>query len=175
MANGLIPPNYQAVPIGSAANVGDLSVFTTLEEGTAEGSLMLMRLDFTDFPTAGTLAALEKALRDKGVPSWPGYGYVVYADASSPSIYLAWQKGFAWLPIILGVLLLTVLPTLLGAVIWWLIPQPVKDIITGIINMGMMLLIMNVMMSVMKPLTATVTPKQVKKPEETKGLEEAKT
>jgi len=175
MANGLIPPGYQSVLIGSAASINDLSVFTTLEENTAEGSLMLMRLDFTDFPAADTLAALEKALRDKGVPSWPGYGYVVYADTGSPSVYLAWQKGFAWLPIIAGVLLLTVLPALLGAVIWWLIPQSVKDIITGLINMGMMLLIVYVMMSVVKPLTSSVTPKQVKKMEEVKVVEGAKT
>jgi hypothetical protein len=106
---------------------------------------------------------------------WPGYSHVVYADVSDPCVYLAWQKGFAWLPIIIGTLVVTVLPGLLGGVIWLLLPQSVKDMITGIINMGMMMLVMWLMTSMMKPLTAPAKekPKRLKEVNPEK-LEEAK-
>ena len=32
----------------------------------------------------------------------------------SPAVYLAWQKGLAWMPIIIGLLVTVVLPPLLG-------------------------------------------------------------
>jgi hypothetical protein len=178
MPNSLIPPAYQAVLIGSAVLPGvspnDLRVFTTLEEGVPEGSLMLMRLDLTAFPDVSTISGLEKALRDAGVASWPGYGFIVYADESNPAVYLAWQKGMAWLPVIIGTLLLTALPGIVGTVIWLILPQSVKDFITGLINMGMMLLIMYVMMSFVKPMIGAAAPRQVKKAEEAKALGEAK-
>ena len=91
--NGLIPPGARVVLIGSAATLKGLDTFTPLEEGTAEGSLMLMRLDFADFPTADALGKLEKALEDAGVPAWPGYGYIVYADASTPSAVPCLAEG----------------------------------------------------------------------------------
>jgi hypothetical protein len=84
-----------------------------------------MKLDLAEFPSAEALTQLNQAFLDKGIPPWPGYGYVVNTDTASPSVYLAWQKGFAWLPIIIGTLVVTVLPGLLGGVIWLLLPQPV--------------------------------------------------
>ena len=151
---------------GSAVSIEDLNAFTPLEEGTAEGSLMLMRLDFADFPTGEALRKLNQALVDAGVPAWPGYSFIVYADTTTPSVYLAWQKGIAWMPIIIGILVFTLLPPLLGAIVWWLIPDEIKQLITSVIGMGMMMLVMWLMMSLMKPLTAPE-----KKP---KRLEEAK-
>lgn len=169
--NGLTPPGYQAVFIGSAASIEDLDTFTPLEEGLAEGALMLMRLDFADFPASEALAKLEKALRDAGVPTWPGYGYIVYADTNQPSVYLAWQKGLAWIPLIIGMLAFTVLPPLLGSLMWLILPQSVKDLITGLIGMGMMILVMFIMMQFMKPLTAPEKPRRIERPKE---LEEVK-
>jgi hypothetical protein len=143
-----------------------LGTFTPLEEGTAEGALILMRLDFTEPPSNEALAQLNQACLDAGISTWPGYGYIVYADTTQPSVYLAWQKGFAWMPIIIGILAFTLLPPLLGAIVWWLIPDEIKQLITGVIGMGMMMLVMWLMMSLMKPLTVAE-----KKP---KRLEEAK-
>jgi hypothetical protein len=172
--NGLIPPGYYAVLLGAAASIEDLNAFTPLEEGVSEGALVLMRLDFAGFPTDEAMEGLEKALGEAGVPAWPGYGYVVYADIDVPSVYLAWQKGIAWIPIIIGLVATIALPPLLGSLIWWLLPQGVKDMITGLINMGMMLLVMFVMMQLMKPLTALAKPKQVKTSTAQPELEEAK-
>jgi hypothetical protein len=61
---------------------------------------------------------------------------------------------------------------LLGSVLWWILPQDIKDLITGIINLGMMMLIMFILMQVMKPLTASQKPRTV---EQAKEIEEART
>ncbi|MDP2731467.1 MAG: hypothetical protein Q8O55_13460 [Dehalococcoidales bacterium] len=167
MPYAMVPPGYRAVFLGAAVRIEDLGTFTPLEEGVAEGALVLMKLDFAEFPSSEALAQLNKAFLDKGIPPWPGYEFVVYADAASPSVYLTWQKGFAWMPVIIGILVVTILPALLGGAIWLLLPQAVKDLITGIINLGMMMLMMWLMTSMMKPLTAPAKEKR-------KRLEEAK-
>ncbi len=159
MPYAMVPPGYRAVLLGSATRIEDLGTFTPLEESAAEGALVLMRLDLAEFPSTETLAQLNQACFDKGIPPWPGYDYVVYADTASPSVYLAWQKGIAWMPVIIGILVVTVLPALLGGVIWLLLPQSIKDMITGIINLGVMMLVMWLMTSIMKPLTAPAKTK----------------
>jgi hypothetical protein len=167
MPYAMVPPGYRAVLLGQAAAIEDLGTFTPLEEGVDEGALVLMKLDFAEFPSSEALAQLNKAFLDKGIPPWPGYDFVVYADATSPSIYLTWQKGFAWMPVIVGILVVTVLPALLGGAIWLLLPQSVKDLITGIMNLGMMMLMMWLITSMMKPLIAPAKEKP-KRLEETK-------
>jgi len=138
----MAPEGYRAVLIGSATSIEDLGTFATLEESSAEGALFLMRLDFTEFPSEEALNQLEQACFDAGVELWPGYSHVVYADVNQPVIYLAWQKGFAWLPIIIGLLVTTVLPPLLGSLVWWLMPEDLKNLISGIVNLGIMLVVM---------------------------------
>lgn len=163
MPNGLIPPGYQAVPIGSALTIEGLGDFAPVEEGAAEGSLMLLQLDFAGFPEIDALMELEAKLREAGVYNWPGHPFIVYADASRPSVYLAWQKGVPWLPIIIGIVGAVILPPLLGGVIWWLIPETVKQTITMIIGMGMMMLMMWLMMGLVKPLTAPEEPRRLER------------
>jgi hypothetical protein len=159
MPYAMVPPGYKAVLLGQAQTIEDLGTFVPLEESTDEGALILMRLDFDTFPSSETLAQLNQACLDKGIPPWPGNGYIVYADTTQPSIYLAWQKGFAWMPIIIGLLVTTVLPALLGALSWWILPQGVKDLITELMNMGIMVVFMWVMSSVLKPLSQVEKPK----------------
>ena len=175
MPYAMVPPGYRAVLLGSATRIEDLGTFTPLEESAAEGALVLMRLDFAEFPSPETLAQLNQACLNKGVPPWPGYDYVVFADTASPSVYLAWQKGIAWMPIIIGLLVTVVLPPLLGSIIWLILPEEIKSLITGIINLGMMMLVMFIMMQLMKPLTAQEKPKKLKTAEKPEQLEEAGT
>ena len=85
MPNGLVPPGSRAILLGSAASIKDLGIFAPQEEGAAEGALMLMRLDFADFPAGESLDRLNKALSDAGVLTWPGYPFIVYADTATPS------------------------------------------------------------------------------------------
>jgi len=176
MPYALVPPGYQAVLLGQALRLEDLGTFTPLEENTDEGALVLMRLDFGEPLTDEALAQLNQACWDKGIPAWPGYDCVVYADTTAPSVYLTWQKGQAFMPIIVGILVTVVVPPLLGALIWRLLPQSVKSTISGIINLGIMMLVMWLMTTLMKPLTSAEKPKKVKASAETpKQLEEAKT
>jgi hypothetical protein len=174
MPYALVPPGYSAVLIGQAAAIEELGTFAPLEQDSAEGALFLVRLDFTEFPSAQALDQLEQAFFDAGVELWPGYNHVVYADVDQPGVYLAWQKGLAWIPIIVGLLVTVVLPPLLGGLIWKLLPQSLKDLISGIVNMGVMVLVMLLMTKIMpKPTPEKEKPKKVKeaKPEQ---LEEAK-
>jgi hypothetical protein len=171
----MVPPGYRAVFLGQAAAIEELGTFAPLEESSAEGALFLMRLDFAEFPSAEALDQLEQACSDAGVEMWPGYSHVVYADTEQPTVYLTWQKGLAWMPIIIGLLVTAVLPALLGSLVWLILPQEVKSLITGVINMGMMMLVMWLMTSMMKPLTAPAKekPKRLKEVNPEK-LEEAK-
>lgn len=168
----ILPPGHKAVLVGSATVLEDLGTFAPLEQSSEEGALFLVRLDFAETPSAEGLAQLEQAFYEAGVERWPGYEHVVYAEAAEPAVYLVWQKGMPWLPIIIGLVATVVLPPLLGSVLWWILPQDIKDLISGIINLGMMLLILFILMQVMKPLNASQKPKKV---EQSKEIEEART
>ena len=173
MPYAIVPPGYRAVLLGSAAIVEDLGTFTPLEEGTTEGALILMRLDFAQPPSDEALAQLNQECLNAGIPTWPGYAFVVYADTTEPSVYLAWQKGIVWMPIIIGLLVTVVLPPLLGSLMWLILPEEIKSLITGLIGMGMMVLVIWLMSKMMPALApAKEKPKAVK---EAKPAEEAKT
>jgi len=141
-----------------------MGTFTPLEESAAEGALVLMRLDFTESPSGEALADLEQACRDTAVEPWPGTEHYVYTDTSSTSVYIVWQKGIAWLPVIIGLLAITILPPLLTAGVWLILPDEVKSLINSLINMGMMMLMMWLLVSVMKPIMAPEKekPRQIK-------------
>ena len=53
------------------------------------------------------------------------------------------------------------LPVLLGSLIWLILPQEIKDLINMLIGMGMMMLVMWLMMTLIKPLTAPERPKKL--------------
>lgn len=163
MPCAFVPPGYRAVLIGQAQAVAGLGIFSPLEEGAAEGALMLMRLDFEEQLTEETLSNVEQACHDAGVEPWPGSEYYVYTDINTTSVYLVWQKGIAWLPVVIGLLVTVVLPPLLTAGIWLILPDSIKSLISNLINLGMMLLVMWLMMSLIKPLTA---PEKVERLEE---------
>ncbi len=161
MPYAMVPPGYRAIPLGQTGSIEGLGAFAPLEESSDEGALFLARLDFEEFPSTEILAQIETAFTDAGVEHWPGYNYIVHADLDKPAVYLAWQKGMAWLPIIAGIIGFIALPPLVGTVIWWLIPEDVKNLISSLINMGMMLLVMYILMQVMKPLAAPKKPKKL--------------
>jgi len=163
MPYAFVPPGYRAVLLGQAQDIEDLGAFTPLEEGAAEGTLVLVRLDFTEPLSEEMLGNLEQAFRDTSVEPWPGSEYYVYDDTVSNSVYLVWQKGLAWLPIIIGLLVAMVLPPLLTAGIWLILPDSLKSLVSNLINMGMMMLIMFLIMKIMPALSPEKEkPKQVK-------------
>ncbi|AII57399.1 hypothetical protein [Dehalococcoides mccartyi] len=169
----MAPEGYRAVLIGSATSIEGLGTFAPLEESSAEGALFLMRLDFSEFPSEEALNQLEQACFDAGVELWPGYSHVVYADVNQPAVYLAWQKGLAWLPIIIGLLVTTVLPPLLGSLVWWLMPEDLKNLISGIVNLGIMLVVMLLITKLMPSFTPEKEKVKKLKPAEPEKLEGA--
>jgi hypothetical protein len=163
MPYAFIPPGYRAVLLGQAQDIASMGTFTPLEESAAEGALVLMRLDFTESPSSEVLASLEQACIDAGVEPWPGSEYYVYADIDSTSVYLVWQKGIAWLPVIIGLLVTLILPPLLTAGIWLILPDSIKSLINNLIGMGMMLLVLFLVMKMMPALSPEKEkPRQVK-------------
>jgi hypothetical protein len=163
MPYAFIPPGYRAVLLGQAQDLASLGTFAPLEESAAEGALVLMRLDFTERLTEETLGDLEQACRDAGIESWPGSEYYVYADAGSTSVYLVWQKGIAWLPVIIGLLATLILPPLITAGIWLILPDSIKSLINSLIGMGMMLMVLFLVMKMMPSLSPEKEkPRQVK-------------
>ena len=54
----MTPPGYRAVFIGQAVAIEELGTFAPLEESSAEGALFLIRLDFTESPSAEALTQL---------------------------------------------------------------------------------------------------------------------
>ena len=162
MPYAFVPPGYRAVLLGQAQDVEELGTFSPLEEGAEEGALVLMRLDFAEPPSEEMLGNLEQACRDAGVEPWPGSAYYVYADTSSPAAYVVWQKGIAWLPVIIGLLAVTVLPPLLTAGLWLILPDSLKSLISNLFNMGMMMLMMWIVMKMIpSPSREKEKPKQV--------------
>jgi len=162
MPYAFVPPGYRAVLLGQAQEIKDLGTFAPLEESSAEGALVLVRLDFYEPLSEETLGNLEQACREVGVEPWPGSEYYVYADMDSPAVYLVWQKGMAWLPIILGLLATMVLPSLLTAGIWLILPDSLKSLISSLVNMGMMLLVMFLIMKMVPALSPKKEkPKQI--------------
>lgn len=147
MPNGKIPSGYIARFLGSATTLDGLNFYSALEEGVSEGSLVLMQLDFVDFPSSIEMESLNQALVNAGVPVWPGNNRIVYTDAVKPTVYIAWVKGLAWMPIIIGILIITVLPVLLGGIIWLILPSGIKELIT----LGGMMLVMMGILSLVKP------------------------
>jgi hypothetical protein len=169
----MVPRGYRAVLIGQAVAIEELGTFAPLEESSDEGALFLMRLDFAETPSTEALSQLEQAFFDEGVELWPGYSHIVFADVDQSIVYLAWQKGMAWLPIIVGLLATAVLPPLLGSLVWWLMPADLKNLISEIVNMGILLLVMLLISKVMPSFTQEKNVvKKVKKTEPEK-LEEA--
>jgi hypothetical protein len=162
MPYAFVPPGYRAVLLGQAQDIGDLGTFSPLEESAAEGALVLIRLDFAESPSEEALNNLEQACRDAGIEPWPGSEYYVYADISSPTVYIIWQKGFAWLPIIIGLLAMMVLPPLLTAGLWLILPDSLKSLISNLVNMGMMMLMLWIVMKMIPaPSREREKPKQI--------------
>lgn len=162
MPYAMLPPGHRAVLLGSATTVEGLSAFSPLEEGVPEGALMLARLDFEDYPSVEMASHVNEACLAQGIPPWPGYAQVAFLDPTAPSIYIAWSKGFAWLPVIGGLLAVTVLPALLTAFVWWILPEEITSMIEAMMMLGVVLLMFYLMSQFMKPLIEPEKPKQVK-------------
>jgi hypothetical protein len=140
-----MPTEYTSVLLGSGTQLSDLNILQPQEEGTPEGSLILLELDLAEPIDQSIVDSINAECAAVNVTTWPGYADVAYIDASGQVLSLMWLKGMAFLTIILGILGLTVLPALLGVFLWWLIPEEVKSMIDMMVMMLMMVLMMKIM------------------------------
>jgi hypothetical protein len=133
---------------------------SALEESSPEGTLVMLELNLPEPIQPELLIELNTRLHAAGVPPWPGYTDIAFADATQPKVYVAWSKGGIWMLIIIGIVIM-ILPVLLGGLIWLLIPQQIKDLI-------MMAGIMMIMMFMMKTMTKEIGAKPAAKKTETR-------
>lgn len=153
-----MPVQYTSVLLGSGTQLSDLSIYQPQEESTPEGSLILLELDLAESIDQSTVDGINTACAGVGITPWPGNTVIASLDGTGTVLSLMWLKGIAWLPAILGVLALTILPVLLGVFLWWLIPEEVQNMIEAVV----MMMVMMVMMRMMMPMFATEEkPKQV--------------
>jgi hypothetical protein len=131
-----------AVLVAQAASLTELEAFVAIEETQPESSLMGASLTFAGDPGDIEQLAhtLNQACLNRGVPPWPGNSYLALAQGNT--IYISWQKGMAWWSWILGVVLSLVLPALLGAVLWLMLPESTRQLIESVTYLGAMALVM---------------------------------
>ena len=144
-----------AVLLARADSYDDLHLFSAVEENQPEGALIGVEMAFhAPADDIRQLAdQLNAACLEQGVAPWPGTASIVYTEHST--IRICWTKGFAWWPIILGTLLALVLPMLIGAVLWALTPEPVKQAIGLVVTLGVVMFVMYGVSKVTKRLEDT--------------------
>ena len=155
MFDAILPSDYKAVLVGSVTGFNELETFEPLEQGQEEGSRMLAQLAFEYRPPDfNYLAAqLNQKCLETGVSPWPERQDFVFADPAQPVIYICWQKGFVWWGWILALLGSLVLPPLIMAGLWLILPESVRQMIEAIVNLS----IVGIVMFVMSKMTAGVT------------------
>jgi hypothetical protein len=116
---------------------------TAQEQLAPEGALMSLEVTFAEDISADALQELNIQYAANNVPRWPGYAANALVDSLNPrKIYVCWVKGFAFSTLIIGILLMTVLPVILGGILWMFIPEDVQNMI---MMMGMMLILVPIM------------------------------
>lgn len=153
----VIPPGYQTRLVGIASSLDELQSFIPLEAGLPEPSRVLMRVDISPGEDVYSIASnLNDELAARGVPSWPEHpGTIAFAEGSS--VYLAWVKGFAWIPVIIG--LLVVLPVILPIILWFVSPE-FRDTMEAMFGFLIMMLMMVFMMKMTKGMSAPAKSKE---------------
>jgi hypothetical protein len=155
--SAILPSGYRAVLVASVTSFKELGVFETLEQSQEEGSRMLAQLAFEHRPPDFDYLAvkLNQKCLETGVSPWPERQDIAFADPSEPVIYVCWQKGFVWWVWILALLGSVILPPLIMAGLWLILPESVKQMIEGIVNLSIVGIVMFVMSKMTSGVTAT--------------------
>ena len=155
MLNTILPPGCKAVLIGSASSLKELEVFEPLEQGQEENSRMLAQLTFEHRPPEFDYLAAElnQKCLETGVSLWPERQDIAFADPSQPVIYVCWQKGLVWWGWILALLGSLILPPLIMAGLWLILPESTRQMLEAVINIS----IIGVVIFVMSKMTTGIT------------------
>ena len=153
MAIAVVPPGYQAYLLGTVSSFDDLGDFSTMEQGVPYGSLMLAQLQLEEALDESTVQQINSELAAAGIPSWPGYAEIAFADPTEPVLYIGWQsreyQPAGWWLIIGGILAGLVAVPLIGAALWWIMPSGITEMIESMMMMGVMGMMMFGMMMFM--------------------------
>ena len=132
----IFPPGYKAVLIGQAAVLRNWAPSLRLKQSSDEGALFLVRLDFAEQlhpqklwlnwsrPSTKPASNDGRATSMWFMPNWLNLGLPGLAKRIRLAADHHRSGGYL------------VLPPLLDPLVWWILPQDIKNLITGIVNMG---------------------------------------
>jgi hypothetical protein len=141
-----IPAGYTAQLLATATDISGAGLFYPAEESQAEYTRMVLCIDCGSVADAESAAqTIQEGCLAQGVLYWPEYpGQYTFVDGSS--VYVAWVKGFAWMAIIAGLILVPVI----GMILWALMPESLQQLISAVIMMFVMMIMMRMMMPMLK-------------------------
>lgn len=146
----VLPPGYRAVPVSQVTGFDQLSTFSALEENQPEGSRMLCALTFWEKPSPEVVAVINQKCWEQGVSPWPELQDIAFADPYEPVVYICWQKGAAWWGWILVLLASIVLPPLIMAGLWLILPESLRQMVEAVMYVGIVGIVMLVMSKMTK-------------------------
>lgn len=149
----VLPEGYRAVQVGLASDFVGLNSFSFLEESQAEGSRMLCVLTFANQPSLDVVSVINERCKRQGVTPWPEYQDIAFLDPAEPVLYISWQKGQAWWVWIVGLLASLILPPLITAVLYLILPESIKELINAVMYLGIISVVMLVMSKMVKSVT----------------------
>jgi len=106
---------FELVAEGSVATLPDLPEY---EANLKEGSDNMLKLQLSVPVSEGVAETLENALIDAGVAN-------VSVTTGSPVLNIRWTKGFAWLPVIVAVILASILLAVI--IVSWQLFTDIKE------------------------------------------------
>ena len=150
-----VPAGYQVRLLAVAGSLDELDNFVPLEGGLPEPSRVLLQIGISGDAYAKALE-LNNALLAQGVPYWPEHPGIV-AFSEGDTIFIAWMKGFAWMPLIIG--LLFGLPLILPIILWFVDPG-FRQTMEAMVGFLVMMVMMIFMMRMTREMTTPAKPKE---------------
>jgi len=171
-----LPPNLTAEQVTSIDSLSGLAGITELEAAQPEGQRMLVGITFQwRFPFFEWAAGLVNLMLKGSIPfpvtedvpyqyqnqyiqltPWPEFTDIVFVDPTEPVWYIAWVKTSPWWQAILAAMAgtfatyvgIAFLVLFLGAVVWRVLPQEIKQPIQEVLNALPNLVILAVMVMI---------------------------
>lgn len=150
MAINIIPGGYTAQIIASGTTIEELtSIVTPLESSIQDGTLMIVEMQYSDYPTAEQISDLNQFLLGAGITPWAGKP-LVYVDGESPTVCVACVKTSGFMGFIGGGFLALIGIILIGGIVYMLLPESVKSVIEMMITLSIVVIMMKIMTPMMK-------------------------
>lgn len=133
----------------SVSDASYLTYFSDIEESLPENTPVCVRLTFNTSNLNHICDEINRVCESLGVTKWLDR----YAYCSGNNIDIYWVKGFSWWAVILGSILALIVPPLIGAAIYALLPESWRNII----DTTMMLIVLGVVAYIFSKITVGMT------------------